>query len=75
MNQLGIKTIHDLTRPLAVDSMKAAQEALAKAIAKGPSSSTSPESWALHLAWIIGFDALVEDRAKIRAITQYMVDD
>jgi hypothetical protein len=74
MNQAGIKAIHDLSRPLAVDSMDRAAEVIAKEIARGPSPSTTPESWARHIAWVIGFDALIEDREKVRAITQYQVE-
>lgn len=72
-NENGVRFIHERTRPLAVDSMDAASEAIAAALAKGPSGSPTPEQWARHLAWIIGFDALLDDRKAINKITSLIV--
>lgn len=78
MNQKGIKFIHERSRPLAVDSMDAAGEAILRALEKHVKGEFDPlplESFARHLAWIIGFDALVEDRAAVREFTDKLVEE
>lgn len=74
-NKEGVRFIHERTRPLSIDSMDAASEALTLALAKGPSASTTPEAWARHLAWIIGFDALIDDRKAVYSVTSLLVSD
>lgn len=75
LNKAGVALVHRCTRPLAIDTMDAAAEAIAKHIARGPSSSTTPEAWARHLAWVIGFDTLIDDRKRIHGVTQFVVED
>lgn len=76
MNQIGIKMIHDATRPLHVDSMDAAQDVLAKALLERGFCTTveDRERLARHLAWLIGFDALIGDREKVHAFTSMIVE-
>lgn len=72
-NDEGVRYIHERTRPLAVNSMDDAETTIAKALARGPSGNTTPEQWARHLAWIIGFDALIDDRKAIQSVTKLLV--
>jgi len=66
INSKGVRFIEAHSRPLEIDSLDRAQEVLATAIAKGPASDKiTPEQWARHLAWIIGFDDLVKDRKTV----------
>lgn len=81
MNDKGIKFIHERTRPLAVATMDHAAEAIGKELAKRderakagrPLETDAPEQFGRHLAWIVGFDALTEDRAAINHITDKVV--
>jgi len=72
-NEKGVAFIHERTRPLAVNSMEDAAAAIAFALAKGPSPSITPEQWARHLAWIIGFDDLIDDRKALHAVTSLLI--
>lgn len=74
INQKGINRIYHLSRPLAVNTMDEAARVLGKEIEKGMGRDQSPEEWARHLAWVIGFDALVEDRALIHSTVEYIAD-
>lgn len=74
LNPEGVRFVHGRVRPLDVDSMDKAAEVIAKEIARGPSEGTTPESWARHIAWVIGFDTLIDDRKAIRSITSLVVE-
>lgn len=74
-NQKFVDEVFERSRPLAVDSMDAAAEVIAKQIAKGKSESTTDEAWARHLAWVIGFDALIDDRKRLRDLSSFMATD
>lgn len=73
MNQAFIREVHTRSRPLNVDSMDAAALVLAREIAKGPLTDIDPETWARHLAWVLGFDALIDDRKALHHLTTHMV--
>lgn len=76
MNQKGIKFIAERTRPLAVMTMAQANEVIGKELAKRderaaagkPLETDAADKFGTHLAWIIGFDALTDDRAAIHHI-------
>lgn len=73
-NQKFIDEVFERSRPLHVDSMDKAAEVIAKAIAEMKSTS-EPETFARHLAWIIGFDALIADRERLRDLSSFMATD
>jgi hypothetical protein len=82
-NATGIKFINDRTKRLEVDSIEKAAEVLFEAIEKrdariregNPLSTDTTIDFARHLAWITGFDALVEQRAEIHHITSKLQVD
>jgi hypothetical protein len=79
MNAKGIKFVHEHTQPLAVNTMDAAAEVIrnniAKKIAEGKDTKFAVDSpeFARHLAWVIGFDALVDDRKAVHEFTTKIV--
>jgi hypothetical protein len=83
MNDRGIKFINDRTAPLAVDTMKCAAEIILKEIEKreeriatGRELETDrTEAFGMHIAWVIGFDALIDDRKAIHHVTEKIVID
>ena len=75
INKKGVKFVHDGTRPLNIYSMDDAQDVIARAIEKGPPGSTTPLQWARHLAWLIGFDTLIDERKSIHSVTSLIVAD
>lgn len=74
IDQKAVNRIYHLSRPLAVNTMDDAARVLAKEIEKGMGRDQSPEEWARHLAWIIGFDALLDDRASVQRIVEVVAD-
>ena len=76
MNEKGIKFIEERTRPLAVATMEHAAEVLAKELQKRderigagkPLKTDTPADFGRHLAWIIGFDTMTDDRAAIHNV-------
>lgn len=80
-NDEGVRYIHERTRPLAVDSIDEAAKQIDVAIKKGLdrrvpvnfSDADERLAYARHLAWIIGFDALIDDRKAINKITSLIV--
>ncbi len=73
INDKGLNFIAQRVRPLGVNTMEQAVEGLTKHIAMGPPPTTTPESWARHLAWVIGFDTLVEQRTQIHEFVSMVV--
>lgn len=81
LNSKGIKFIAERVRPLAVNNVEEAAKVLhealekrRKAIEQG-NSVPNDESFAAHLAWIIGFDTLTEDRTAIHQLVDKLVED
>jgi hypothetical protein len=78
MNQKGMKFVEERTRPLAVATMDRAAEVIGKELAKRderakagrPLETDVPEKFGTHLAWIVGMDALLEDRAAIHNVVE-----
>lgn len=68
----GLAFLKDMATPLAVDSMNDAADIIAKELARGPSPNITPEQWARHLAWVIGFDRLIADRKAIRRVVELL---
>lgn len=73
MNRKFMSEVSERTRPLAVDSMEEATRVIAKAIATGKDMDT--DAFARHLAWLIGFDALIDDRKALHHAASFMVAD
>lgn len=80
LNPEGIRFVHNKTRPLQIDSMDAAAEAIASALTRknvAEMDLSTPEkvaSFARNLAWIIGFDAMINDRKAIHAVTSLVAE-
>lgn len=80
-NDEGVRYIHQRTKPLAVDSMDEAAKQIDVAIKKGLDKQNPVDffndeeraDYARHLAWIIGFDHLIDDRNAINKITSLIV--
>lgn len=77
MNPKGIKFVEEKTRPLAVMTMDHAAEVIGKALAerdariaagKPLATDTDAEAQGRHFAWLIGFDALTDDRKAIHNV-------
>lgn len=75
MNTKFLTEVQHRTRELAVSTMDQATEVLLKEITRGPATGTTPEAWARHLAWVIGFDTLVDDRKRLAELTSFMLPD
>lgn len=79
MNKDGVRFVHKRTQPLAVPSMNYAEQAIAKELKKRglmtDESDADRVNFARHLAWIIGFDTLTEDRAAIHELTSKIVEE
>jgi len=83
-NKKGVQRLHALTTPLAVNSMSDAAEAISKRleqalIADSPRHVDMADpverlKFAQNLAWLIGFDRLIEDRNEIHEITSLIVE-
>jgi hypothetical protein len=74
LNPAGVRFVHERTEPLAVDSMADAEAVLLKELEKGRDQELDRGAWARHLAWIIGFDRLLEDRKAIHQVTSLVVE-
>lgn len=71
-NQRFIDEVYGLTRPLAINSMDEASETIAKALRERTNGQDDNDKFARHLAWIIGFDTLINDRKRLRDLSSFM---
>ncbi len=70
-NQKFVDEVYGLSRPLAVYSMDEAASVIAKAL--DARREDDNEAFGRHLAWLIGFDALLSDRKRLRDLSSFMV--
>jgi hypothetical protein len=83
LNPEGVRFVHKRTRPLDVDSMEKAAAAISRTIASMLTRATpvnlgDPDerlAYSKHLAWVIGFDAMIEDRNAIHEVTKLVVEE
>lgn len=77
LNAKGVGFVHDKTRPLAVYSMEEAAAAILKQLPDVAQADTQKklEDLARHIAWLIGFDTLIDDRKAIHHVTSLVADN
>lgn len=75
LNPEGVRFVHQRSRPLEVYSMEQAGEIIDKAIADAKGKPSIGEGIGRHIAWLIGFDTLIDDRTEIQRITSLVVED
>lgn len=75
MNDEGVRFIHERCGPLNVNSMDDAATLITKELRRQRERNTSDADLGRHLAWVIGFDTLIEQRNQIRQFTSLIVKE
>lgn len=75
LNPEGVRFVHQRSRPLDVYSIERAAEVIDKAIADAKEEPPESEGIGRHIAWLIGFDTLIDDRKEIQKLTSLVVED